>query len=87
MQGDSAQLKNELRRTVLGRRDALSIEQRSHAAQVIAATTLPVELPHGVIVAGYSPINSELDPFPLMDALDRQLVKKFTRLVSAVCAN
>jgi 5-formyltetrahydrofolate cyclo-ligase len=30
---------------------------------------LPVELPRGVIVAGYSPINSELDPFPLMRAL------------------
>ncbi|WP_424629217.1 5-formyltetrahydrofolate cyclo-ligase [Bradyrhizobium sp. SYSU BS000235] len=69
MQVDSTQLKNELRRTVLARRDALSAEQRSHGAQLIAATPLPVELPHGVIVAGYSPINSELDPFPLMDAL------------------
>ncbi len=69
MQGDSAQLKNELRRTVLARRDALSAEQRSRGAKVIAATPLPIELPRGVIVAGYSPINSELDPFPLMDSL------------------
>ncbi len=69
MQDDSAQLKNDLRRKVLARRDALSAEQRSDAAKTIAAAPLPVELPHGAIVAGYSPISSEFDPFPLMDVL------------------
>lgn len=62
-------LKNDFRRGALAQRDALGIEARADAARVIAAASLPVELPRGVIVAGYSPINSELDPFPLMRAL------------------
>ncbi len=70
MHDDSAQhLKNVLRRTALVRRDALSAEQRNEGAQIIAATALPIELPRGAIVAGYSPINSEVDPFPLMRTL------------------
>lgn len=62
-------LKNEFRAAALARREALSVEQRAGAAEVIAAAALPIELPPGTIVAGYSPINSELDPFPLMRAL------------------
>jgi 5-formyltetrahydrofolate cyclo-ligase len=64
-----ANLKNDFRRDALGRRDALSLEARTAAAEAIAAALLPVELPPGVIVAGYSPIHTELDPFPLMRAL------------------
>jgi 5-formyltetrahydrofolate cyclo-ligase len=63
------QLKNDLRCAALARRDALSAGQRADAAAAVAATMLPVELPRGVIIAGYSPINSEIDPFPLMRAL------------------
>lgn len=62
-------LKDDFRRGALAQRDALSVEARADAARVIAAASLPVELPPGVIVAGYSPINSELDPYPLMRAL------------------
>lgn len=61
-------LKDTLRSRALTQRDAMSVEARSNAAATIAAASLPVELPRGVIVAGYSPINSELDPFPLMRA-------------------
>lgn len=64
-----ANLKDDFRRSALAQRDALSVEARADAARVIAATSLPIELPRGVIVAGYSPINSELDPYPLMRAL------------------
>ncbi len=64
-----AKLKDEFRSGALAQRDGLSVEARSNAAAAIAATSLPVELPRGVIVAGYSPIKSELDPFPLMRAL------------------
>jgi 5-formyltetrahydrofolate cyclo-ligase len=64
-----ANLKNDFRRGALAQRDALSVEARADAAARIAAASLPVELPRGVIVAGYSPINSEFDPFPLMRAL------------------
>lgn len=70
MEIDSSQnLKNELRNRALARRDALSVEARADAAKAIAAIKSPVELPPGAIVAGYSPINSEFDPFPLMHAL------------------
>lgn len=64
-----ANLKNDFRRGALAQRDALSVEARADAAARIAAASLPVELPRGVIVAGYSPINSEIDPFPVMRAL------------------
>lgn len=62
-------LKDEFRSGALAQRDAISAEARADVAITIAAVSLPVELPRGVIVAGYSPINSELDPFPLMRAL------------------
>ena len=69
MEIDSSQnLKNELRSRALARRDALSVEERADAAKAIAAIKQPVELPRGVVVAGYSPINSEFDPFPFMRA-------------------
>jgi len=70
MQSESSQnLKDEHRAAALVRRDALSVEQRIDAAKALASMTLPVELPPGTIIAGYSPIKSELDPFPLMRAL------------------
>ncbi len=70
MEIDSSQnLKNELRSRALARREALSVEVRTEAAKAIAAIKPPLELPPGVIVAGYSPINSEFDPFPFMRAL------------------
>ena len=64
-----ANLKDDFRRDALARRDALTAEVRAEAATKIAARRLPIELPPGAIVAGYSPINSEFDPFPLMRAL------------------
>lgn len=67
-----ANLKDDFRRGALAQRDALTPEARADAATAIAARTLPLELPPGTIVAGYSPINSELDPFPLMRAFARK---------------
>jgi 5-formyltetrahydrofolate cyclo-ligase len=53
----------------LAARDALSGERRTAAAQAIARRGLPFEIVPGAIVAGYSPIRSEIDPVPLMRAL------------------
>jgi 5-formyltetrahydrofolate cyclo-ligase len=64
--------KAELRATALAARDALRSEQRAAAARAIAARGLPVEIARGVIVSGYSPIRSEIDPVPLMRALGVQ---------------
>jgi 5-formyltetrahydrofolate cyclo-ligase len=64
--------KDELRSRALSRRDLLTVEQRVVAAEAIAATPIHLEISPGTIVAGYSPINSEIDPFPLMRALEKK---------------
>ena len=63
------QSKQELRALALAARDALNDGQRAAGADAIAARGLPFSLPKGAIVAGYSPIRSELDPLPLMRRL------------------
>jgi 5-formyltetrahydrofolate cyclo-ligase len=60
---------NDLRAATLARRDALSGRQRMAAAQAIALRGLPIEIMPGAVVAGYSPIRSEIDPAPLMQEL------------------
>src|SRR5260370_25294155 len=61
--------KAHLRAAALAARDALSSEHRAAAAQAIALRGLPVEIMQDTIVAGYSPIRSEIDPAPLMRKL------------------
>jgi 5-formyltetrahydrofolate cyclo-ligase len=61
--------KADLRAAALAKRDALSDEQRAVAAQALAKRTLPFEIAPGMIVSGYSPIRSEIDPVPLMRKL------------------
>src|SRR2546430_1898254 len=62
-------MKTTLRATALAKRDALGSERRADAAQTIALRGLPFEIPPGAVVAGYSPIRSEIDPIPLMRKL------------------
>ena len=64
--------KADLRTAALARRDALSDEQRNAAARTIATRGLPVEIKHGAVVAGYSPIRGEIDAAPLMQVLAAQ---------------
>ena len=61
--------KSNLRAAALAARDALSSEHRAAAAQAIAVRGLPIEIMPGAVVAGYSPIRSEIDPAPLMRKL------------------
>jgi 5-formyltetrahydrofolate cyclo-ligase len=58
--------KATLRRAALARRDALDAADRAAASAAIAARPLPVAAGPGRIVSGYLPINSELDPRPLL---------------------
>jgi 5-formyltetrahydrofolate cyclo-ligase len=64
--------KGDLRTAALARRDALSDEQRAAAAEAIAKRGLPIDIEPGTVVAGYSPIRSEIDPTPLMRTLAAQ---------------
>ena len=54
------------------KREALSDAQRIAAAQALAARGLPFDITRNTIVAGYSPIRSEIDPVPLMRKLAAQ---------------
>jgi 5-formyltetrahydrofolate cyclo-ligase len=56
----------------LAARDALSSEQRAAAARTLAGRKPPIEITPGIVVSGYSPIRSEIDPVPLMRALAAQ---------------
>jgi 5-formyltetrahydrofolate cyclo-ligase len=72
--------KPDLRRDALARRDALPPDTRAAAAQAIAARPFPVALAAGAIVSGYSPMRSELNPWPLM----RRLAEAEVRLALPV---
>ena len=61
--------KAELRAAALAKRDALSDKKRATAAKAVAARGLPIEITQGIVVSGYSPIRSEIDPVPLMRTL------------------
>jgi len=67
-----ARSKADLRSAALAKRDGLSDKQRAAAAKAVAKRGLPVEITQGMIVSGYSPIRSEIDPVPLMRALAAQ---------------
>ena len=71
----AGQSKSDLRAAALAARDALSGQQRATAALVLAARGLPLEIAPGIIVSGYSPIRSEIDPVPLMRALGARGVR------------
>jgi 5-formyltetrahydrofolate cyclo-ligase len=64
--------KADLRAAALARRDALDGEQRAAAARLLAQRGLPIQITPGTVVAGYSPIRSEIDPAPLMGELARR---------------
>src|SRR5215469_17752315 len=63
------QLKAVLRRDAVVRRDALPPAERMAAALAIAARGLPVEIPPGAVVSGFSPLKSEISPLPLLRRL------------------
>jgi 5-formyltetrahydrofolate cyclo-ligase len=62
-------LKADIRRTVLARRDALPAAERQAAAEAVAARPFPLAIKPGLIVIGFSPIQSEINPLPLMRKL------------------
>ncbi len=60
------EFKADLRTLSLQRRDKLSPELRQSAADAAAAIPLPIEIKPGMVVSGYSPLASEINPIPLM---------------------
>ena len=62
-------IKADLRRETLARRDALAADVRAAAAEAIAARPFPIEVKYGVILSGFSPLHTEINPTPLMRKL------------------
>lgn len=58
--------KAELRREMIAKREAFPVADRVAAAEAVARRGLPVMVPAGAIVSGYSPLKSEISPVPLM---------------------
>jgi 5-formyltetrahydrofolate cyclo-ligase len=77
-----ADLKAELRRQALARRDAVPAAERAQAAEAVAARGLPVELKPGIVVSGFMPMKSEINPLPLL----RKLAAAGARLALPVVA-
>jgi 5-formyltetrahydrofolate cyclo-ligase len=67
--------KRELRKAVFARRDAMPAAERQAAAETIAARPFPVAIRPGVIVSGFSPIRTEINPLPLMRRLEAEGAK------------
>jgi 5-formyltetrahydrofolate cyclo-ligase len=61
--------KIELRVAAQARRDALPADVRKEAADAIASRTFPLAIVPGVIVSGFMPLKSEINPLPLMQKL------------------
>jgi 5-formyltetrahydrofolate cyclo-ligase len=76
------ELKAELRKSVFARRDALPAAQRQAAAETIAARPFPLPIGPGVVVSGFSPIRTEINPLPLL----RRLADRGARLALPVIA-
>jgi len=66
---DIAQNKAALRTAALGLRDALPTAERKAAAETIAARAFPVPVAPGMIVSGFFPMKSEINPMPLLRKL------------------
>jgi len=76
------QMKAELRRAGQARRDALPAEVRNAVAEAIAARPFPLAIAPGMIVSGFMPLKSEINPLPLM----RKLADVGARLALPVVA-
>jgi 5-formyltetrahydrofolate cyclo-ligase len=61
--------KSHLRSAMIARRDGLPANERSAAAEAIAARPFPLAIYPGTIVSGFMPMRSEINPLPLMKML------------------
>ncbi len=62
--------KKQMRLEAAARRDELSRDARQDAAEAIAARPFPLKIKAGMIVSGFMPLRSEINPLPLMRRLE-----------------
>ena len=63
------EFKAELRQLSLAKRDAIPPDVRAVAAETIAGRPFPYQIKPGMVISAYSPMQSELNPVPLMRKL------------------
>jgi 5-formyltetrahydrofolate cyclo-ligase len=61
--------KAALRQEAIARRDALPAAERANAAEIIAGCEFPLAINPAMIVSGFMPLKSEINPIPLMRKL------------------
>ena len=64
-----SELKSIIRKDAILRRDALPAAERAKGAEAIATRPFPLAVAPGMIVSGFSPLKSEINPVPLMRKL------------------
>jgi 5-formyltetrahydrofolate cyclo-ligase len=74
--------KADLRKAALAAREALPAAERQAAGELLAARPFPLPIHPGVIVSGYMPLKSEINPLPLL----RKLAGAGARLALPVVA-
>jgi 5-formyltetrahydrofolate cyclo-ligase len=67
---DIATEKKEMRLSAIARRDALAREARQDAAEAIAERPFPLKIGVGIVVSGFMPMKSEINPLPLLRKLE-----------------
>jgi 5-formyltetrahydrofolate cyclo-ligase len=67
---DIAAEKKEMRLGAAARRDALAREERQDAAEAIAERPFPLKIGVGIVVSGFMPMKSEINPLPLLRKLE-----------------
>src|SRR5436305_11523404 len=75
-------LKIDLRKAAFARRDGLPAAERQAAAEAIAARPFPLPVAPGLVVSGFSPLKTEINPLPLL----RRLAQAGARLALPVVA-
>lgn len=65
----TSDVKAQLRTEALAKRDVIPPDERAAAAETIAMRGLPVEVTPGMIVSGFMPLKSEINPLPLLRKL------------------
>jgi 5-formyltetrahydrofolate cyclo-ligase len=69
IQSTSVDAKAALRELAIARRDALPATERAKAAEIIAGREFPLVINSTMIVSGFMPLKSEINPLPLMRRL------------------
>jgi 5-formyltetrahydrofolate cyclo-ligase len=67
--------KERLRHEALALRAALPADARKAAAEAIAARAFPLPITPGIVVSGFMPLKSEINPLPLTQKLSERGVR------------